>query len=103
MEPMVMPLFFVQAEDDIRDRTVTGVQTCALPIFGDTYESWTNNTDLTSFVRRFPLIIVMPDGGKGSNAGWYSDWKDGSRQWETFHIEVLIPYEIGRASCREGV
>src|SRR5437867_10782275 len=27
-------LFFFQAEDGIRDRTVTGVQTCALPIFG---------------------------------------------------------------------
>src|SRR5437867_8236514 len=25
--------FFFQAEDGIRDRTVTGVQTCALPIF----------------------------------------------------------------------
>ena len=25
--------FFVQAEDGIRDRLVTGVQTCALPIF----------------------------------------------------------------------
>src|SRR5207248_8413514 len=27
--------FFFQAEDGIRDRTVTGVQTCALPIFGE--------------------------------------------------------------------
>src|SRR5438094_9987383 len=27
--------FFFQAEDGIRDRTVTGVQTCALPIFSD--------------------------------------------------------------------
>src|SRR2546430_5861636 len=27
-----MPLFFFQAEDGIRDLTVTGVQTCALPI-----------------------------------------------------------------------
>src|SRR5207245_8466032 len=26
--------FFFQAEDGIRDATVTGVQTCALPIFG---------------------------------------------------------------------
>src|SRR5699024_11369751 len=26
-------IFFVQAEDGIRDRNVTGVQTCALPIF----------------------------------------------------------------------
>src|SRR2546430_12718323 len=28
-----MFLFFFQAEDGIRDLTVTGVQTCALPIF----------------------------------------------------------------------
>src|SRR5438094_7465011 len=27
-------IFFFQAEDGIRDRTVTGVQTCALPISG---------------------------------------------------------------------
>src|SRR5699024_12169098 len=27
--------FFFQAEDGIRDRNVTGVQTCALPIFCD--------------------------------------------------------------------
>src|SRR5256886_15107991 len=27
--------FFFQAEDGIRDLTVTGVQTCALPIFSD--------------------------------------------------------------------
>src|SRR5699024_12114560 len=26
------PVFFFQAEDGIRDRNVTGVQTCALPI-----------------------------------------------------------------------
>ena len=26
-------VFFFQAEDGIRDRLVTGVQTCALPIF----------------------------------------------------------------------
>src|SRR3712207_8618674 len=28
-------VFFFQAEDGIRDIGVTGVQTCALPIFGD--------------------------------------------------------------------
>src|SRR5699024_11395634 len=27
--------FLLQAEDGIRDRTVTGVQTCALPIYDD--------------------------------------------------------------------
>src|SRR5699024_11559257 len=29
---LVMYIFFFQAEDGIRDRNVTGVQTCALPI-----------------------------------------------------------------------
>src|SRR6266704_5376776 len=30
----MLMFFFFQAEDGIRDRNVTGVQTCALPIFG---------------------------------------------------------------------
>src|SRR6266705_5212092 len=30
----ILFFFFFQAEDGIRDRTVTGVQTCALPILG---------------------------------------------------------------------
>src|SRR5689334_20439914 len=34
----VSNVFFFQAEDGIRDGTVTGVQTCALPIF----DSWSN-------------------------------------------------------------
>src|SRR5687768_17646161 len=34
MWPMIRPLnFFFQAEDGIRDVAVTGVQTCALPIW----------------------------------------------------------------------
>src|SRR2546430_15952348 len=32
--------FFFQAEDGIRDLTVTGVQTCALPICGDADYAW---------------------------------------------------------------
>src|SRR5690348_17859128 len=32
--PSLSLLFFFQAEDGIRDGRVTGVQTCALPIFG---------------------------------------------------------------------
>src|SRR5699024_11379284 len=30
-------VFFFQAEDGIRDRNVTGVQTCALPIFASSW------------------------------------------------------------------
>src|SRR5437867_4661789 len=32
--------FFFQAEDGIRDRTVTGVQTCALPIYASSENAW---------------------------------------------------------------
>src|SRR6266516_6237952 len=38
--------FFFQAEDGIRDRTVTGVQTCALPISG-----WLRQRRLQRFQR----------------------------------------------------
>src|SRR5437867_8302095 len=36
--------FFFQAEDGIRDRTVTGVQTCALPIFNRVRRASTSTT-----------------------------------------------------------
>src|SRR6266498_5493299 len=35
----VLPDFFFQAEDGIRDADVTGVQTCALPIFARALET----------------------------------------------------------------
>ena len=59
---------------------------------GDTYKTWTEQTDVQEFSAQFPLIIVMPDAGHDSEAGWYSDWADGSRQWETFHTHVLVLY-----------
>ncbi|MGH7896353.1 MAG: alpha/beta hydrolase [Candidatus Binatia bacterium] len=59
---------------------------------GDTSKTWSENTDVFAFTRDQRVIVVMPDGGRNSEAGWYSDWLDGSRQWETFHLYVLIPY-----------
>jgi S-formylglutathione hydrolase FrmB len=56
---------------------------------GDTYKSWVANTDAVSASSPYPLIIVMPDGGRNSQAGWYSDWVDGSYQWESFHTKIL--------------
>src|SRR6266567_9564485 len=38
-EPVTAVHFFFQAEDGIRDLTVTGVQTCALPIYA-AHPSW---------------------------------------------------------------
>src|SRR2546427_4612069 len=39
--PDFFSFFFFQAEDGIRDLTVTGVQTCALPISSPTLIIWT--------------------------------------------------------------
>src|ERR1043166_6250101 len=59
---------------------------------GGTYKIWTEQTDILKLSRAFDAIIVMPDGGHGNDAGWYSDWHDGSRQWETYHIGVMMPF-----------
>src|SRR5699024_3841702 len=47
--------FFFQAEDGIRDRNVTGVQTCALPIFGAFAQSYSicGNSRTFSFIIEF--------------------------------------------------
>ncbi|MEY2397177.1 MAG: hypothetical protein QOJ00_351 [Actinomycetota bacterium] len=59
---------------------------------GDSWKDWSTKSDLVEFARQFKVIIVTPDGGKTPDAGWYSDWTDGSRQWERFHIDTLIPW-----------
>lgn len=59
---------------------------------GGSYTEWTDNTDVVSFSSAYRVIIVMPDSGKNANAGWYADWFDGSRQWESFHINDVIGY-----------
>src|SRR2546430_10915232 len=52
---------FFQAEDGIRDLTVTGVQTCALPILGVDFRDWSNSGRPGLFVtalggETFPLF-----------------------------------------------
>src|SRR2546430_6885477 len=51
MDVVVLTAFFFQAEDGIRDLTVTGVQTCALPISADATLRRTSVL-LTAFDRR---------------------------------------------------
>src|SRR5699024_12049761 len=74
--------FFFQAEDGIRDRNVTGVQTCALPIF-----------------RRI-ICHAASRGYKTLCTG-----KELSINQPSKGINVLTrpEQEIGRASCRERV
>src|SRR2546430_8327308 len=45
-------LFFCQAEDGIRYLTVTGVQTCALPILFDEFPTWKNLMFLPEVIRK---------------------------------------------------
>src|SRR5688572_31831188 len=48
--------FFFQAEDGIRDLTVTGVQTCALPIF----DELALTTTVAELHRDFPDLDCVP-------------------------------------------
>ena len=73
----LLSFFFFQAEDGIRDTSVTGVQTCALPIS----ERWTDGR--------------MDRGTEEGMDRWMDGWMDRRRDRRT--------NEIGRASCRERV
>ena len=59
---------------------------------GDTWQSWARNSDVVAFMADKPVIVVMPDGGRTPDAGWHSDWADGSRHWERYHVDTLVPW-----------
>src|SRR5205823_9994863 len=82
--------FFFQAEDGIRDKLVTGVQTCALPICRVRYS------------RNFRSCTQIMDGIGGSGSDMGAD----SHGWcipNSKNRAFLSLNEIGRASCRERV
>src|SRR5437867_8100378 len=87
--------FFFQAEDGIRDRTVTGVQTCALPILSTgTYDTRTPcSRSASSRIRSlspWPAPRLRTSSGPGGNKRASS-------------AADRPMSEIGRASCRERV
>src|SRR5690606_25727864 len=57
---IIFSIFFFQAEDGIRDFHVTGVQTCALPIFGSTtYKEYRTYFEKDrALLRRFQKIDI---------------------------------------------
>src|SRR2546422_2873296 len=76
--------FFFQAEDGIRDVAVTGVQTCALPIFLFAValgSSLAPVGDLPRELLLFAALAIIPEIGG----------------------HTLYNWEIGRASCRGRV
>src|SRR2546429_2688690 len=57
--------FFFQAEDGIRDVAVTGVQTCALPIFMEKNATVANVEELgftKESLEKFRLLLHKPSG-----------------------------------------
>src|SRR2546430_15578425 len=80
--------FFFQAEDGIRDLTVTGVQTCALPI---SYR--TRGTGGVANVRR----------RDSASYPCRTPAKTGSSAVAVDGAPIQYTRKIGRASCRERV
>src|SRR5438034_9492943 len=72
--------FFFQAEDGIRDHCVTGVQTCALPIFNDAVALEKAFRDNSQALFQSIETKHLPDKGQQP---------------------TRANIQIGRASCRE--
>src|SRR2546430_9214566 len=85
--------FFFQAEDGIRDLTVTGVQTCALPIFPNQPVGEQTNWRIGIVYDEHETLRF---GRRGGNM----------QRWvciAAVAAEFCRNLEIGRASCRERV
>src|SRR5689334_22633279 len=95
----MMEYFFFQAEDGIRDGTVTGVQTCALPIFAALVGGggWLVHEDVPGVGARGVGLRVRGVRGARDRGQTACGEQAGDRQ-----CEASGP-EIGRASCRERV
>src|SRR2546430_13524034 len=87
--------FFFQAEDGIRDLTVTGVQTCALPI--SSARRCLTCQCSTSPPKPSCSRHVVPDRNILGFDKVFLSLRDG------FVLVLGVLEEIGRASCRERV
>src|SRR2546423_15249405 len=80
-----------QAEDGIRDKLVTGVQTCALPIYVDHARA---GRDLRRSGRSRSRIGIAARSRQG---------RAGTRRGGRAHTRRVQEVQIGRASCRGRV
>src|SRR2546430_10060407 len=88
-------IFFFQAEDGIRDLTVTGVQTCALPIYHlDPHHQLVVLSLFRELARKGRTVITtLHDPTLAARFADRALLLFGDGRWT----------EIGRASCRERV
>src|SRR5438067_13872671 len=90
--------FFFQAEDGIRDRNVTGVQTCALPIFKSVAFSADGKRIVSG---SWDKSVKVWDADKGQEVRTLEGHTDAVSSVAFSPDGKRI--EIGRASCRERV
>src|SRR5207245_3886347 len=94
-----------EAQDGIRDATVTGVQTCALPILRGRSLLWPLAVTLTALVAWEAVVaalrvktLLLPRPSLVAGVLWSRAPLILEHMWPTFY-----QIEIGRASCRETV
>src|SRR2546430_10271136 len=89
--------FFFQAEDGIRDLTVTGVQTCALPISVIVMSQGTEMDG--SYVVFLSCMLMVPYSNLCLSFIHLSNLLE---HWRLDVVNTVLN-QIGRASCRERV
>src|SRR5260370_21554548 len=78
--------FFFQAEDGIRDSSVTGVQTCALPIYiSATYDS--TNGHLQTITDTLGRVATFVYDGNNNLQAIRQTWAGVAHDWATFRSE----------------
>src|SRR5207245_5397243 len=82
-------VFFFQAEDGIRDATVTGVQTCALPISSELYSSAGR-----------PNAPIVSGGKCPWNPALCTDITTASRRWNGSLANAVRRYTGAKAVCQ---
>src|SRR5207253_4991903 len=94
----------------IRDGHVTGVQTCALPIFRAWRREIGRELKDSVLVQRFLFrnparIDAMVKGARAHRelARVVIEYAMGTTRYIAARRQLLLRFQIGRASCREGV
>ena len=88
--------FFFQAEDGIRDIGVTGVQTCALPI----YDSLETNFDIQVYRKN---VMIVGSGWTLKHIEGITDFQSGSlrpiKTWKVLKSEHLKSNSVIPEKC----